>query len=102
MLLGSLAETPRETFLHDEGLWNLALCLSFGSERLGLTAAGVFFETIDAFDRADRIEWMCRTLRSSGFMPSGIPRGAGNRALDLLRRVCPPQLRSALQAQAER
>jgi len=100
-LLRSLVETPRETFLHDEGLWNLALCLSFGSERLGQAAAGVFFEAIEAFNRADRIEWMCRTLRSSGFMPSGIPRAAGNRALDLLRRSCPPEMRPALQVQAE-
>ena len=89
-LLRSLASVPYETFLHDEAMWNLALCLAFGTDAVAHAAALVFFDVVTAHGLPDRIEWMSRTLMSRGFMPSGIPHAAGYRGLAQLRRVCPP------------
>jgi hypothetical protein len=100
MLLQSLHETPRATFLHDEALWNLSLCLAFGSDEVAATSARTFFEAI-AYDQAsERIEWICRTLLSKGFMPSGIPRAEGKRGIDLLRMTCPVDLLDVLDREA--
>jgi len=96
-LLRSLASVPRETFLHDEAMWNLALCLAFGSEPVAYAAASVFFDVVTAHALQERIEWMSRTLMSRGFMPSGIPHAAGHRGLNQLRNVCPPGLQPKLE-----
>ncbi len=96
-LLHSLASVPRETFLHDEAMWNLALCLAFGSDTVASAAAAVFFDVVTAHELHDRIEWMSRTLLSRGFMPSGIPHEAGYRGLAQLQSVCPPGLQPKLE-----
>jgi hypothetical protein len=99
-LLRSLRETPRATFLHDEALWNLALCLAFGSDEVAATSALTFFEAVGSDQAPERIEWICRTLLSKGFMPSGIPRSEGMRAIDVLQRTCPVGLREVLWREA--
>jgi hypothetical protein len=99
LLLRSLTTTSHETFLHDEPMWNLALCLAFGTNAVASVAADVFFDVVAAHALHDRIEWMARTLLSRGFMPSGIPHTAGNRGIGRLRQACPEELRLALESQ---
>ncbi len=96
-LLRSLASESHETFIHDEAMWNLALCLAFGSDAVASAAAAVFFDVVTAHDLQDRVEWMSRTLLSRGFMPSGIPHDAGYRGLAHLQNVCPPGLQPNLE-----
>ncbi|HVY49272.1 MAG TPA: hypothetical protein VHB21_25450 [Minicystis sp.] len=91
-LLASLAAAPRAIFEHDEALWNLALCLAYGSDRVGEAAARAFFDAILELGRLDRLEWMSRTLQSQGFVPSGIAADAACRAFERLRALCPPAL----------
>ena len=95
-LLKSLLETPRSVFLHDEALWNLSLCLAFGTEAVANTSAKTFFEAVDGDHVLERIEWICRTLLSKGFMPSGIPRSEGMRGVEMLKNVCPSHLAHVL------
>jgi hypothetical protein len=95
-LLGSLAVAPRETFRREESLWNLALCLAYGSDELGTAAARAFFEAVGEQGDAERIEWMRRTLEGTGFVPSGLPEEAGRRAFERLRSTCPPALSDQL------
>jgi hypothetical protein len=99
LLLRSLATTPHETFIHDEPMWNLALCLAFGSNAVASVAADVFFDVVTAHALPDRLEWMARTLLSRGFMPSGIPHPAGNRGIGRLRQACPEEIRLQLESQ---
>ncbi len=99
LLLRSLSTTPHETFLHDEPMWNLALCLAFGSNAVASVAADVFFDVVAANAQHERIEWMARTLLSRGFMPSGIPHAAGNLGIGRLRQACPDELRMQLESQ---
>jgi hypothetical protein len=103
-LLRSLHETPKSTFVHDEALWNLALCLAFGSEAVADASAFKFYESLDVDTEvkraSERVEWICRTLLSKGFMPSGIPRMEGNRGVEVLRRACPERLRAVLDKEA--
>ena len=99
VLLRSLTSTPHETFVHDEAMWNLALCLAFGSNAVASVAADVFFDVVMAHQLHDRIEWMARTLLSRGFMPSGIPHPAGNMGIGRLRQACPPELLMQLESQ---
>ena len=98
-LLRSLSSTPHETFLNDEAMWNLALCLAFGNNAVASVAADVFFDVVMAHGQWDRIEWMTRTLLSRGFMPSGIPHPAGNAGIGRLRQACPPELLMQLESQ---
>ncbi len=98
-LLYSLSTVQRETFLHDEAMWNLALCLAFGTDAVASAAAKVFFDVVTAHELHDRIEWMSRTLLSRGFMPSGIPHLAGYRGLAQLQGVCPEGLLPKLESE---
>jgi hypothetical protein len=91
-LLASLKAIPRDTFQHDEALWNLALCMAFGSDTLGEAAARTFYDVVLAHGSLDRLEWMSRTLLGSGFMPSGIPTDAARVAYRRLQSLCPPAL----------
>ncbi len=95
-LLDSLSLASPETFRHDEALWNLALCLAFGSDVVGEAAARTFFSAVADEDSAERLQWMIRTLLGQGFVPSGIPREAGQRACRRLRSTCPPALAPSL------
>lgn len=103
-LLQSLSETPKSTFLHDEALWNLSLCLAFGSDSVAQASAATLFQALqpDSCQEVapERVEWVCRTLLSKGFMPSGIPRIEGNRGVSLLRRYCPPELTEIIEREA--
>lgn len=99
LLLRSLTTTPHDTFLHDEPMWNLALCLAFGTNPVASVAADVFFDVVATHGNFERIEWMARTLLSRGFMPSGIPHTAGNRGIGRLRQACPDELRVQLESQ---
>jgi hypothetical protein len=91
-LLESLSVVAPETFRHDEALWNLALCLAFGSDAVGEAAARTFFSAVAEQGSVERLEWMSRTLLGQGFVPSGIPTEAGRRACQRLRSSCPPAL----------
>jgi hypothetical protein len=99
-LLESLSSTPPEVFHHDEAMWNLALCLVFGSDAVGAAAARAFFDAVQVCGDRDRVAWMRRTLLDQGFVPAGIPASAGRRALERLGRACPPSLASLLRAAA--
>jgi len=92
VLLATLEHTRADVLRHDEGLWNLALCLAFGSERVARAAAEVFFARVAPEGGSERLAWICRTLLSTGFMPSGIPRPEGNRGVRALRALCPEEL----------
>lgn len=92
VILASLSVVPRETFRHDTALWNLALCLAYGSDEVGAAAAKAFFDTIIEQRNVERLEWMSRTLLGNGFIPSGIPVEAGQRAFQRLRSLCPSEL----------
>jgi hypothetical protein len=96
-LLRSLSSVSRDKLLHDEAMWNLALCLAYGSDAVANAAAEAFFEVVTAHELIDRIEWMSRTLLSRGFMPSGIPHAAGYRGLSHLQTLCPPELQPQLE-----
>ena len=91
-LLASLASVPRDTFQHDEALWNLALCMAFGSDAVGEAAAREFYDVVLQHQSLDRLEWMSRTLLGGGFMPSGIPTDAAQVAYRRLQSLCPPAL----------
>jgi hypothetical protein len=95
-LLESLSAVSRETFRHEEALWNLALCLAFGSDAVGEAAARTLFATVLDQGGEGRLAWMSRVLLGNGFVPSGIPREAGRRACERLRSSCPPALARAL------
>lgn len=99
-LLQSLRETPRATFLHDEAVWNLSLCLAFGSDAVARATAQTFFEAVGLEHGPERLEWICRTLLSKGFMPSGIPRLEGMRGLERLRESCPFELLDVLERES--
>lgn len=99
-LLRSMRETPHHVFLHDEALWNLALCLAFGSDEVARSSAVTFFDAIGGDRGAERVEWICRTLLSKGFMPSGIPRCDGMRGIDVLRMACPLELTYVIEREA--
>lgn len=103
-LLRSLHETPNSTFLHDEALWNLALCLAFGTDSVADASAIKFYDALELDaepSRApERVEWICRTLLSKGFMPSGIPRIEGNRGVEVLRQACPRSLANVIEKES--
>lgn len=102
LLLASLRETPRTIFLHDEALWNLALCLAFGSDAVAEESAVTFFDALTPGEAnaGERVQWICRTLLSKGFMPSGIPRLEGLRGIDVLRQICPIDLQELLERES--
>ena len=91
-LLASLSCAPRDTFQHDEALWNLALCMAYGSDAVAEAAARTFWEVVAEQGNLDRLAWMDRTLLGNGFVPSGIPAEAGRRAHERLESVRPPAL----------
>jgi len=94
-IVESLSVVPRETFRHDGALWNLALCLAYGSDEVGAAAARAFFDTITEHGNVERLEWMSRTLLGNGFVPSGIPAHAGQLAFTRLRSLCPSSLQGS-------
>jgi hypothetical protein len=91
-LLESLRTTSPDVFQQDEALWNLALCLAYGSDRIGEAAGRTFFASVLEHGALERLDWMNRTLLGSGFVPSGIAPQAGKRAFERLRALCPPEL----------
>jgi hypothetical protein len=91
-LLESLSSVSRDTFRQEEALWNLALCLAFGSEKVGTAAARAFFDVVTEEDSEERLAWMSRVLLAKGFVPSGIPPAAGRLAFRRLQSLCPPAL----------
>ncbi|MBN1608319.1 MAG: DUF4339 domain-containing protein [Polyangiaceae bacterium] len=96
VLLRSLQLTSLDVLVQPEAMWNLAVCLALGSDALATAAADAFFHIMSVYPNRDRLEWMARVLLSRGFLPSGIPLPAGERAVRLLQACCPPELRSPL------
>jgi hypothetical protein len=96
VLLRSLQLASLDVLVQPEAMWNLAVCLALGSDALAMAAAHVFFRIMMAYPSRDRLDWMARVLLSRGFLPSGIPLPAGERAVRLLQASCPPELRSPL------
>jgi len=97
LLVGSLPGTPSAVLMQEDAMWNLALCVAFGSDRLADAAAEAFFHAQVEQPAIAGIDWITRTLLSRGFMPSGIPSEAGERAVSVLRRHCPIELRAELE-----
>jgi hypothetical protein len=95
-LIASLAVTTAETFQDETALWNLALCLAYGSADVGDAAARAFFAAVPPNRGAERLDWMVRTLRGNGFVHSGISADAGQRGVHRLRQSCPPSLSAKL------
>jgi hypothetical protein len=96
-ILASLASASRETFQDESALWNLALCLAYGSEAIATAAARTFFDSVATEGTgAERIDWMLRALLGSGFVCSGIPREAGARGVRCLHESCPPGMTGML------
>jgi hypothetical protein len=90
VLLSSLSVISRDTFQHEEALWNLALCMAYGSDKVAEAAARTFWDVVAAQGNLERLAWMDRTLLGNGFVPSGIPAEAGKRAHERLASVRPP------------
>lgn len=97
LLLGSLETVSVGVLAQPEALWNLALCLSFGSDTLARVAARAVCRIVGASSDPEPLDWMVRVLLSRGFLPSGIPLQAGQRGLSVLQQVCPQDLRSQLE-----
>jgi hypothetical protein len=95
-LLDSLRQASRDTFRDESALWNLALCLAYGSDRVGAAAAQAFFDAVEEQGAVERLDWMSRTLLGRGFVASGIPEDAGRRGVRRLRDSCPPSLSGRL------
>ena len=95
-LLDSLEAASRDTFRDESALWNLALCLAYGSDQVGAAAARAFFDAVEDQRATERLDWMSRTLLGNGFVSSGIPEEAGRRAVRRLRSSCPPALSARL------
>jgi hypothetical protein len=95
-LLASLEGAAHATLVQHDVLWNLALCLAFGTPRVQELAARRFFDAALDHPRVERLDALVRTLESRGFMPSGIPHTAGRRALSVLWSACPEELRGTL------
>lgn len=97
LLIGSLPVTSATVLMQEDAMWNLALCLAFGSDALADAVAVAFFAAHQERPEVDGIAWITRTLLSRGFMPSGIPAEAGERGLAALRKRCPSDLRASLE-----
>jgi hypothetical protein len=91
-LLDSLVKALPETFQGETALWNLALCLAFGSDAVGAAAARAFYASSEGRSSEDRLGWMNRALLGTGFIASGIAEEAGRRGMDRLRNHCPPSV----------
>jgi hypothetical protein len=78
LLVGSLPGTPSRVLLQEDAMWNLALCVAFGSDRLADAAAEAFFRAQREQPEVAGIDWITRTLLSRGFLPSGIPPERGS------------------------
>jgi hypothetical protein len=98
VLLRSLENTPRESLIPQDAMWNITVCVAFGSDQLARTAAKALFEAVQITGAVPRLEWIARVLLSKGFMPSGIPSEAGLRGVRVLRETCPTDLRVALES----
>ncbi len=96
-LLASLAQASTSVLIEEDAMWNLALCISFGSMAVATIAADRFFETVMDEHAEERLAWITRVLLSKGFMPSGIPQENGLRGVRMLRDNCPDDLRVALE-----
>ncbi len=96
LLIGSLPTTPASMLVQEEAMWNVALCLSFGSKAVAEAVAKRFFEVVSEIGSPAKVEWMVLTLLSRGFMPSGIPKDAGQNGFATLLRVCPDQYQDHL------
>ncbi|MFC1642337.1 DUF4339 domain-containing protein [Myxococcota bacterium] len=91
-LAASLELAPEVVLIQKDVMWNLALCLAFGSDFLAEAAGRAFFRAFSQHPHTDRLVWMPRVLLARGFLPSGIPPEAGRRGLSVLQTCCPPQL----------
>jgi hypothetical protein len=97
VLLDSLAATGPEVLADETPMWNLALCVAFGADKIATAAAWAFFDTVATQGTPKRLAWIARVLLSRGFLPSGIPQQAGLRGVRVLRDNCPPELRVQLE-----
>ena len=96
-LLNSLASVPPTELVAQEVLWNITLCVAYGSSAVAQAAAGALFEAVQKTGATARLEWIARVLLSKGFMPSGIPAEIGLRGVRVLRDHCPAELRVQLE-----
>ena len=96
LLIGSLPTTPASVLAQEEAMWNVALCVSFGSRALADAVATRFFDVVLELGGSSKVEWMVLTLLSRGFMPSGIPKDAGQNGFAALLRQCPDELQDYL------
>jgi hypothetical protein len=91
-LAQSLATTSDTVLVQKDAMWNLALCLAFGSEKLADAAARAFFRVCGRHLDTDGLEWMLRVLLSRASLPYGIPLKAGHRGINVLGTCCPHEL----------
>ena len=77
-------------------MWNIALCLAFGSKALAEAVADRFFELVAELGTPAKVEWLVLTLLSRGFMPSGIPKDSGQNGFATLLRRCPDEFQDYL------
>jgi len=96
LLIGSMSATPSALYVQEDTMWNVALCLAFGSKALAEAAAVRFFDAMSELGTPHKIEWMVFTLLSRGFMPSGIPKDAGQNGFATLLRQCPDEFQDYL------
>ena len=92
MLLADLDRVAPDVLIQQQAMWNLALCIAVGSDELAGKASEILFQTLSRFRRPDRLAWVLRALRGKGFVPSGVPGEAAERAVNRLMQDCPPEL----------
>ena len=90
LLIATLQSESTEALQYVAAMWNIALCLSFGSDELAAAGGEAFFRTLARTSfPGDRLSWMVRVLLSSGILSSGMPSDPAERALAVLSRMCP-------------
>jgi hypothetical protein len=92
LLTDSLGAAHDTVLIQKDAMWNLALCIAFGSDQVAEVAGRTFFRVYGLHSNTDRLEWMVRVLLGRGFLPSGIPAEAGRRGLSVLQTCCPSHL----------
>jgi len=88
-MIKNLASTSESVLICDDGLWNLALCLSFGSNALAIAAAKAFFKVYEKYQERGVLNYISNYLLSTGRISSGITWEKGERGLKILAQQCP-------------
>ncbi len=101
LLIDSLRSVPASRLATDDAHWNLALCLAYGSDRLGAAAAAAVYRVIRAGVRGGDVagitEYLARTLLGLGMLHSGFDLDRGRLGVERLRSACPAEMKEEVE-----